>query len=298
MFKTTFFSVVITFFSLSGSLIRGETEYPNMPTAVVNKATSMEKSILIRAAAIKACELWGDVRAGEPIPCTDFEGNLNYYLIPFSFGKDFPSYDNLFQQRQAVKDRAKRLLDEFEPQYDETFYKTENNTAVGDMNNDVLPFPVERPDGTLSHRILYHQSLEVLKGNLSESQFDTNFGTVVMAVSQEVYPIPAIYHFLPPLFISGTEARQLAEEKLQTSNCLLKNIIFLGPGALYYRFTNNSEDILINCKTLQIIEDIDEFKNAVSGNEADKAVEITRAELDEINEDVKKAWAELLTAIK
>ena len=71
---------------------------------------------VVALAQLVAEDRWGDVRAGEPIPCTDIDGVVNCYMVPFRRGGDEMSGpDKIFEELQRNARIATRLAEEFAP---------------------------------------------------------------------------------------------------------------------------------------------------------------------------------------
>jgi hypothetical protein len=271
---------------------------PDLPRADTCVDHLVPETLATKIATSEARRMWGDVTCGTPIVCTDMDGKINYYMVPFRIGGDrFPGVEEISANRRASLRRIHSLLSDFRPDYgagpaESLLLEADTDSQGSDVRGPV-DVPAERPDGTPSHRIEYQRALERLREEVSESAEDRRYGTIMISARRDRYPIPAVYHFLAPFFMTGEEALELAQADLGFPGCPLENLLFLGPGELFYRFVGAGREVLVNCKTLAVIRDVEGFRAKVEAIRTDGTL-LPHAEAESRRHRIEEAWTRLI----
>ncbi|UCF05504.1 MAG: hypothetical protein JSV33_00260 [bacterium] len=177
------------------------------------------------------------------------------------------------------------LSDQLDGEIESEKRKTSDSEDVFRSAKDVID--LDRPG--------YGDQLRILRARISMLSEDSKYGTIIISASRDRYPIPAVYCYLPPFFITGIEAREKAAGILNSTDCYLENLVFLHPGKLFYRFVHGADQVLINCKTLEVIDDPDDFAMRVIDEIHGAMDTMTPEKLEERSRDITEAWSKLST---
>lgn len=274
---------------------------PNYPKADTSVDDLVNKALAIRVAEVEAVKLWGPVRPGQPVRCTDVNGDINYYMVPFRLDSaPFPSREEIFAQRNESKSQIRDLIESRPLQYDpskapdasaSSSYPTENQIGLGTI-------PVIRPDSVTSHRVQRGEWEAEIRRRVVELAEDTKYGTIVVSARRSQYPVPAIFYFLPPFYITGCEAKGIAERALGTPDVSLDNILFLGPGDQYYRFAAGESYVLIHCKTLRVQDHPEDFLVQTQQRRRNAAKALPFEAKEQNRALIEESWSNLLGEIE
>lgn len=262
------------------------------PEAILGGDDLVPLDDVLAAAAWVATDRWGTATAGDPLPCTDLDGNVVCWMVPFRRdGGTFPSRQALLTELDDDARLGKSRVGSFEPPYatgdalpDELL-----ETDRGDATTSLSEMPLVRPDGEISHRAQFHAAKRDYDSRLREAVGAERYGTVVIAARRTMHPLIAVYWFLPPYFLTGPEAARRADDSLGIASSELGNLVFLSPGEIYYRFAGEGKRVLVHAKSLQVIEDEAGFTDRMS-RRADSTNKASPEDLD----DFDHIWNELL----
>jgi len=276
-------------------------QIPDFPTANYEIITAIDSQIAICAAQRIANEIWENPIASTPVPCTDVDGIISYYMVPFALDhNDTDLSTQFFNDRNESKEMVYTLVNNFKPVYTDLSVKKGgliDSLALqedGFGNDRLRKHPSVRPDGSISHRIQYARCLDSLKKSIYDIQPDTKYGTVIISARSDRMPIAGIYCFIPPFYITGIDAKRLASEKLNTQEYFLNNIIFINPGEIFYCFQSDNQEVLVHCKTLKIIEDVETFRNEIHRYKHLEEVSLTESDKKHKQSIITQAWEDIL----
>jgi len=285
--------------TVSASAYNQELAFPEYPEATFIGESIIDASTAVAIASIKAQELWGEARAGEPIFCTDIDGIINCYMIPFRIGAEYcPAKDDLFLARMQALHRSHAIVEEYRHKIDQA----DAESLTVDIESKEAFSEAEEIAGPMTARVAKAERAAVLRDSMYQAisalETDTKYGTVLISARKNMYPIQAVFHYVPPFYMSGYHAKHIAQNMLKTSECRLGNLIMLHPGEMYYRFEANDRYAYINCKTLRSIAHPKEFERRVH----EHAIELQESESSGCSaQDAGKVadeWDRLLKVIR
>jgi len=290
-------SIACAIVILIGTIAARASVYPEVSASAQRPPDILDIADVMDIAQAEAARVWGEAQPGDPIPCVDVDGVLTYFMVPFRLGDEpFPDHDAIYDAREDSRRRIQDAIENFDPAYDDV--SIPQSASICDpgesiSSNDVARFAWIRPDGTVSHRMRHHERLQEMKSRIADLAEDTRYGTVIVSARERQLPVSGIYHFLPPLFINGVEARDKADFVLGATSCDLKNILYVHPGELYYRFSGNGREVLIHCKTLEAIEKPDAFIGDLKHRMETALSAMSDAERARSHDDIDRAWTEV-----
>jgi hypothetical protein len=217
------------------------------PSANMQADHPVPLGVVKSVALKKAKSLWGQVIPDEPIPCTDQDGNLAYYMVTFKFGSGaFPSYDEIMQGVKNGRDLVDLVekgnippeLAAAAPQ------AAQPGNVILHENKDV---PVaEKPQSAESETMSYKEAFKAAK---KKEMGIGEYGTIFVAATYDRFPIPLYTNYLSPYYLTGDLAEQKAQELLGTEPTL-NRIYFLGERGTYFEFVSGANTVTINAFTL------------------------------------------------
>ncbi len=221
-------------------------------------------NIVNRIALQKAQELWGQVTPGEPIACSDQDGNISTYMCPFRIGGGpFPSYEQIMQGVKEGRTLVKEVEEGFFNQLSQEAEVSDNQTGSErefyqrDANND-----------TPNH---YAGNSELGGGNTTEQPIEPagpnyqaalkeakeielgigEYGTIYVSARYDLFPIPLCSHYLNPYYFSGDLAQEKATNFLG-ENSTLTRYYFLGRFGQYFTFSSGNDEVSIHAYSLEV----------------------------------------------
>ena len=216
------------------------------PTANMDVGNLVPMEIVRKVALKKAKDLWGQVTPGEPIACSDQDGNIAYYMCPFYIGKGpFPSYGQIMK---GVKE-GRALVDAVQSGILPSgldFSKLQQMPQAVVHSNPDIP-KVEKPEPTADSTPNYQKAFKAAK---NKELGIGEYGTVYVAATYDRFPIPLISHYLAPYFLTGDLAQQKAKESLLGSP-KLNRIYFLGIRGTYFEFASGNNAVTIHAYSLE-----------------------------------------------
>lgn len=219
-----------------------------LPSAKVVASNPVPMEIVLQVATAEARSKWGQVVAGQPIPCVDQDGQLAYYMVPFRLGTDpFPAYE---QVMDGVK-RGRALVADVErgELKPELMTVPPRNVAEGITLRSDPEQPVmkdkadtpESPEGRDQRAFKAARSVEMGIGQ---------YGTVVVAATFDRYPIPLVTNYLPAFYYMGDLAEAKSKEILGGA-ATLSRIYFLGQRGIYFEFESEGNLATIHAFSLE-----------------------------------------------
>lgn len=230
------------------------------PTANLGVANPVPDPLIKQIALVKSKETWGPGVLGDPIPLADLNGDLIVYMFPYYIGGDrFPTYQEILQGIKQGRELRNYLKDSQTEQAREMFMKMDRGTVVQHKreviitNSDVPRRPEMepvRPDGSPSRRVELEEIRQIEQFAARKAIGADEFGTILVSITYDRFPVLAYFHYLPPYYINFDLALEKAEQMIG-QGALLRTIYFLGLEGQYFEFANNRSSLLLNSKTLE-----------------------------------------------
>jgi hypothetical protein len=228
-----------------------------LPTANTALDNLVPYGEVVRIAVNKARELWGTVTPGEPIACSDDNGDIVVYMCPFKIGGGpFPSYAQMMEgvrEGRRLLEQAKRGVSVQEPA-----------GAGGDAGSGLDSSPVEAealseslaesevPVGIAprppTERANFQEAFKKAKG---KEMGIGEYGTIYVSARYDQYPIPLCSHYLSPYYFTGDLAREKAKAALGGSPELCR-YYFLGRRGQYFEFVSGEKKAVVHAYSLEV----------------------------------------------
>lgn len=254
IFKVILLFIFLLLFGLSEfSFAQARLDIPVSNLEIVNPVPI---KLVEKTALAKSKETWGEGVAGNPIPLSDFNGNVVAFMVPFYIGGGpFPAYDGILQ---GIKDgrELRNLINNSEMEKAKEKYlsmyhgKAANpRTVITSIPEIPQRSPIDpiRPDGSPSRK---QEIRDLMKFASDKATGGGEFGTIFVSATYDKVPVIAYFHYLAPYYINFDLALEKAEQVIGTG-AFLKRIYFLGLEGQYFEFVNNGASTLLNSKTLE-----------------------------------------------
>jgi len=206
-------------------------------------------------------------------------------MFSFHIGKDrFPSYTEIVSNIREARE-LRLHLQRSELQKAKELYKRlkaghlENGNASPSMKAET------RPDGSTPRRAEVAELREIKKFAEKRSIGAGEFGTIIVSATYNTFPVLAYLHYLAPYYYNFDLALEKAQGTIGQS-ARLQRIYFLGLKGNYFEFVSDTDDILLNAKSLERkkIGDIEESRFPASVHKMDKERE------EAVREEIAEAW--------
>lgn len=183
---------------------------------------SVPLTVIQKVALEKAKSLWGEVSAGQPIPCYDENGELVVYMCPFHIGDGvFPMHEKVLK---GVKE-GRKWVEEVRKNFYEQGERISPDTAAA-----------------------YQKTLkEAKKKELGIGEF----GTIYVSARYDFFPIPLVSHYLPPYYTKLDLAEEKAAKVLGGDKPVLVRYYFLGHRGQYFEFEQRGKKKLLQAYSLE-----------------------------------------------
>lgn len=254
--KLVIFSInfLILFFALIHAQASAQGVFPEVNMEVENMVPFDQ---VMRTAQHKAKALWGDVCAGEPVPCCDDDGDLVAYMIPFAIGaSEFPNhqrmYDRILKGRAAYEALTKQLQDMVTKEQDEAAYsvsiqREDAGFSAPPDSEDVQAFAHldEENARKISDCMAARTLAKQIKYGINE------YGTIFVSARYDRFPVPLSCHYLSPFFSVWDLAAEKARQALGVRDIVLSRYYFLGRDrGQFFEFSVDSRRVLIEAYQL------------------------------------------------
>jgi hypothetical protein len=237
---------------------------PTVNTDNIDSDNLVPINIVNRIALQKAQELWGQVTPGEPIACSDQDGNISTYMCPFRIGGGpFPSYEQIMQGVEEGRSLVKEVEEDFFNQPSQAVEVSDNQTgseresyqrdAENDAPNDyagnselgggnTTEQPIESAGQSYQEALKEAKEIELGIGE---------YGTIYVSARYDLFPIPLCSHYLSPYYLSGDLAQEKARNLLGEDSTLTR-YYFLGRFGQYFTFSSENDEVSIHAYSLEI----------------------------------------------
>jgi len=218
-----------------------------LPVANIDVGDLVPMDIVKKVALKRAKGKWGQVTAGEPIACSDEDGNISYYMCPFHIGSEpFPDHEQIMKGVKEGRSLRKSVQD---GSFDMQLLSTPNSGQTTKQNsspNLAIPYGVKPAPAT--SQADYRKALRYAR---NKETGVGEYGTVYVAATFDRFPIPVVEKALPPYYYNGDIAQQKAKDVLG-GTAKLGRIYFLGARGTYFEFLSGSNSVTIDASSLEI----------------------------------------------
>jgi len=286
--------------SLSPNILSAQSRL-DVPTANLEIEDAVPFPLIRKIALMKSVEKWGHGALSDPIPLSDLDGNIKAYMFSFHIGMDrFPSYEEILPR---IKDGRKLLdyLKHSKVEKAKEMYKTmkqangDNEKASSSIdieslsNSQIGHIEEKRPDGSTPRRLEVGRIRQIEKFAMRKRIGANEFGTIVVSARYRMVPLPAYMHYLAPYFFNFDLALEKANQ-LIGQGAYLQRIYFLGLSGQYFEFTNDTNGILINAKSIEIkdLSEIQKFRSSRS------QITVNQGQKEKIKDEIDEEWQKIM----
>lgn len=233
----------------------------NMPSANMSLNNIVPFDIVTKVALFTAKDKWGQVSQGTPIPCSDENGDIVAYMIPFHVGPGpFPGYLQIMQGIREGRSMVENLEKGFSASQSSVVKDSpvlsanrplDNNTNIAGTssgNQPDLTGGTAQPDGQQSETANYQAAVKAAK---MKGIGAGEYGTVYVSARYDRVPVPLISHYLPTIYTTGDLAFQKASGILNGNIPKLARYYFLGWRGQFYEFESGGSRVFIHAQSLE-----------------------------------------------